>query len=286
MPDSVFEEADEVELVDLPPDDLLERLREGKVYVPHQAERAIENFFTKGNLIALRELALRKAAERVGAQMEDYREEHGVRGHLAGQRAAAGVRRPQPFFGTTGAGHAADRRQPQVLPGWRFTSKRPPMRECRQADREQLSQTLHLAEQLGGETATLSGHNLADELIHYARSRNVTKIIVGKPHRPRWQEWLQGSLVYEADAQVRRHRRLRHHRRSEQRAAGCSPHGAESHVARRLPGARAWWSSPVPCSAGRSSRYLADNQPDHGLPAGRARGRHAFGRRSAVLASC
>ena len=71
------------------------------------------------------------------------------------------------------------------------------MRGCRDADREQLAQTLHLAEQLGGETATLSGHNLADELIHYARSRNVTKIIVGKPNQPRWKEWLRGSLVYE-----------------------------------------------------------------------------------------
>ena len=80
MPDSVFEEADEVELVDLPADDLLERMREGKVYVPQQAERAIQSFFKKGNLIALRELALRKAAERVGAEMDDYREEHGVAG--------------------------------------------------------------------------------------------------------------------------------------------------------------------------------------------------------------
>ena len=80
VPDSIFEQADEVELVDLPPDDLLERLREGKVYVSREAERAIANFFTKGNLIALRELALRQTAERVDAQMDVYREEHAVRG--------------------------------------------------------------------------------------------------------------------------------------------------------------------------------------------------------------
>src|SRR6516225_518881 len=79
IPDSVFEAADEVELVDLAPDDLLERLREGKVYIPHQAERAIENFFHKGNLIALRELALRRTAERVSAQVEDYRRTHAIR---------------------------------------------------------------------------------------------------------------------------------------------------------------------------------------------------------------
>ncbi|MDB5927936.1 MAG: kdpD, partial [Betaproteobacteria bacterium] len=73
VPDTVFEHADEVELVDLPPDDLLERLREGKVYMQQQAERAAHNFFRKGNLIALRELALRRTAERVDAQMRDYR---------------------------------------------------------------------------------------------------------------------------------------------------------------------------------------------------------------------
>ena len=78
VPDSVFEQADEVELIDLPPDDLLERLREGKVYMPAQAQEAVEHFFRKGNLIALRELALRRTAERVDAQMRVYRREHAI----------------------------------------------------------------------------------------------------------------------------------------------------------------------------------------------------------------
>ena len=78
VPDSVLERADEIELVDLPPDDLLERLREGKVYVPEQAQEAVQNFFRKGNLIALRELALRRTAERVDAQMQAYRRDHGI----------------------------------------------------------------------------------------------------------------------------------------------------------------------------------------------------------------
>src|SRR3979490_328931 len=78
IPDTIFERADEVELVDLPPDDLLERLREGKVYMQQQAERASHNFFRKGNLIALRELALRRTAERVDAQMRDYREDESI----------------------------------------------------------------------------------------------------------------------------------------------------------------------------------------------------------------
>ena len=83
VPDNVFEQADEIELVDLAPDDLIDRLREGKVYVPHQAERAVQNFFQKGNLIALRELALRKVAERVDEQMASYRREHKIEGTWA-----------------------------------------------------------------------------------------------------------------------------------------------------------------------------------------------------------
>ena len=129
VPDSILETADEVELVDLPPDDLLERMREGKVYVPFQAERALQHFFTKGNLIALRELALQKAAERVGAQMEDYRAAAGPGRATRRQRAAAGLRRSQPVRGTARAGDQADRRA--SLPGWPFTSKLPPTPGCR-----------------------------------------------------------------------------------------------------------------------------------------------------------
>ena len=90
VPDSILDRADEIELVDLPPDDLLERLSEGKVYVPQQAERALEHFFQKGNLIALRELALRQTAQRVDAQMESYRRTQGIAEPWAGARADPG----------------------------------------------------------------------------------------------------------------------------------------------------------------------------------------------------
>lgn len=194
VPDSILETADEVELVDLPPNDLLERLREGKVYVPFQAERALEHFFTKGNLIALRELALQKAAERVGAQMEDYRAEQGLGGRPAGSERLLVCVGPSPF-----AAHLvrATKRIAARAPWMAVHVETPADARMSQADRDRLAATLHLAEQLGGETVTLSGQNRADELIHYARERHVTKIIVGKPHRPRWKEWLQGSLVYE-----------------------------------------------------------------------------------------
>lgn len=196
VPDSVFEEADEVELVDLPADDLLERMREGKVYVPHQAERATHGFFKKGNLIALRELALRKAAEHVGAEMDDYREEHGLTGATPVRERLLVCVGPSPF--STRLVRATRRMARSLKAPWTAVHVETP-RDARlsEKDREQLSQTLNLVEQLGGDTATLSGPNLADELIHYARSRSVSKIIVGKPSRPRWREWLQGSLVYE-----------------------------------------------------------------------------------------
>jgi two-component system sensor histidine kinase KdpD len=196
VPDSVFEEADEVELVDLPADDLLERLREGKVYVPHQAERATQGFFRKGNLIALRELALRKAAEHVGAEMEEYRQEHGLTGMKPVAERLLVCVGPSPF--SARLVRAARRMARGLKAPWiavHVETPRDP--QLTEKDREQLSQTLNLVEQLGGETATLSGPNLADELIHYARNRSVSKIIVGKPTRPRWKEWLQGSLVYE-----------------------------------------------------------------------------------------
>lgn len=196
LPDSIFEQADEVELVDLPPDDLLERLREGKVYIPREAERAMAHFFTKGNLIALRELALRRTAERVGEQMDVYRDEHAVRGTWPARERLLVCVGPSPFAGRL---VRATRRMAAGLkaPWVAVHVETPRDADLLDAQREQLTQTLRLVEQLGGETATLSGENVAEELIQYARSRNVTKIVVGKPMQPRWKEIFHGSLVYE-----------------------------------------------------------------------------------------
>lgn len=196
LPDSVFEQADEVELVDLAPDDLLERLREGKVYVVREADRAMQNYFTKGNLIALRELSLRKAAERVGAQMDDYRETHAIARTWAARERLLVCVGPSPF--ATRLVRATRRMAMGLHAPWVAVHVETPADgNLPTADAERLAQTLRMAEQLGGETAAISGHNLADELIHFARTRNITKIIVGKPKRPRWKEWFGGSLVYE-----------------------------------------------------------------------------------------
>jgi two-component system sensor histidine kinase KdpD len=196
VPDSVFEQADEVELVDLPPDDLLERLREGKVYVPREAERAMAHFFTKGNLIALRELALRRTAERVGEQMDVYRKEQAVRGTWPARERLLVCIGPSPFAARL---VRATRRMAASLkaPWVALHVETPQTAKLSIAAREQMSQTLRLIEQLGGEMVTLSGHSVAEELLNYARSHNVTRIVVGKPKQPRWKELLRGSLVYE-----------------------------------------------------------------------------------------
>jgi len=196
VPDSIFEQADEVELVDLPPDDLLERLREGKVYIAREAERAMANFFTKGNLIALRELALRRTAERVGEQMDVYRDEHEVRAAWPARERLLVCVGPSPFAARL---VRATRRMAASLksPWIAVHVETPRDANLSEADKSQLTQNLRLVEQLGGETATISGQNIAEELIQYARHRNATKIVVGKPKQPRWKEMFRGSLVYE-----------------------------------------------------------------------------------------
>ncbi|HEX9156150.1 MAG TPA: sensor histidine kinase KdpD, partial [Nitrospira sp.] len=196
VPDSALEQADDVELIDLPPDDLLQRLKDGKVYMPEQAKHAIQNFFRKGNLIALRELALRRTAERVDQQMEVYRRDHAVvRTWPAGETLMVCVnmkpRGPRLV-------RAARTMATGLHAKWIAVYVQTP-RHLRmpQADRDRVNQTLRLAELLGAETVMLSGANVAQELLSYARTRNVTKIIVGKPVRARWKEWVFGSVVAE-----------------------------------------------------------------------------------------
>jgi len=199
VPDSVLERADEVELVDVTPDVLQQRLHEGKVYVPEQAGRAIERFFRKGNLIALRELALRRTAERVDAQMRGYMAEQGIHETWAtgdrllvcigpGPSAARLVRATRRMAARTHAEWLAV--HVETTRDQRLTA----------TEREELLRAMELAEQLGGRPVTLSGQSTADEILAYARAHNVTRIVMGKTRRPRWRELFQGSLL---DALVR-----------------------------------------------------------------------------------
>jgi two-component system sensor histidine kinase KdpD len=196
VPDRVFADADEVELVDLPPDELLERLAEGKVYVPEKARQATENFFRKGNLIALRQLALRATAERVDAAMREYRERHAISATWAANERVLVCVGPDPLSTrlVRSAARMANALHAQWLAAYVETPK---LVRLPQAARDRILQTLRLAAELGAETVNLSGESVAATLIEFARRRNVSRIIVGKPLKPRWRDRFDLSLVDE-----------------------------------------------------------------------------------------
>src|SRR5215471_2837780 len=199
VPDSVLERADEIELVDLPPDDLLHRLEEGKVYVPQQAQEAVHNFFRKGNLIALRELALRRTAEQVDAQMHAYMRDHAIgKTWPVAERLLVCIG-PSPF--SPKLVRAGRRLAEQLGAKWIVAYVETPAHaRLPEAARARIMQTLRLAEQLGAETVTLSGATMSEEILAYARARNVSRIILGKPARSLWKRIVLGSIV---DALVR-----------------------------------------------------------------------------------
>jgi two-component system sensor histidine kinase KdpD len=194
VPDAVLEEADEVELIDLPPDDLIQRLKEGRVYVPDQADRAVLKFFRKGNLIALRELALRTTAARVDAQMDVYRRDHAIPTPWPVSERILVCVSPSPF--ATRVVRAARRMAAGLRAEWIVAYvETPAAARLPEAARDRAAQTLRRAEQLGARTVTLTGSSVADEIVAYAREKNVTKIVVGKPVRYSWREVLLGSVV-------------------------------------------------------------------------------------------
>jgi two-component system sensor histidine kinase KdpD len=187
VPDPVIESADEIELIDLPPDELLQRLREGKVYASEQAARATEGFFQKGNLIALRQLALLRTASRVDRQMEVYRRAHAatetwaVRDRLLvaiGRSGESLVRQAKRIADRVGAEWIAVLVETPAFERWS------------QQDRDRAWEVLRLAEELGARTVSLSGVDAATELLSYARTHNVTSILIGKPSAPGWRDML------------------------------------------------------------------------------------------------
>ncbi len=196
VPDFLLDRADEIELIDLPPDDLIQRLREGKVYMPEQAAAAVENFFRKGNLIALRELALRRTADRVDEQMQIYRRDKGITTIWpAGERIMVCLGANPRSIRLI---HAARRLAARLRAEWIAVHVEAPARvRPTEQDLKQLADYMRLAESLGAESVTLSGHRMSEELLTYARSRNVTRIIVGKPTHPRWKDKIFGSPLDE-----------------------------------------------------------------------------------------
>ncbi|MFN8493023.1 MAG: sensor histidine kinase KdpD [Caldilineaceae bacterium] len=194
VPDSILERADEVELIDLPPDELLQRLHEGKVYVPEHAKHAVNNFFRKGNLIALRELALRRTADRVDAQMQSYKQDHAIPTIWPTQERL--------LVGISTSPHAARlvratrRIATRLHAEWIVVYVETPQHaRLTELERNRVLQTLRLAEKLGAETVTLNGPAASEELLRYAHKRNVNKIVIGKPNRPLWRDLLFGSML-------------------------------------------------------------------------------------------
>jgi two-component system sensor histidine kinase KdpD len=185
VPDSIVDAAHEIELVDLSPDELLQRLREGKVYVPEQAERALSSFFQKGNLLALRELALRRTAERVDAQGLAWRRAQGV--------AEPWSTRERVLVAVGAAPTSADviraayRLAARLRAPWLAVSVETAAYDQLDAEeRERVNSNLALARRLGAETLVVRGERVGRELLALARERSVTKLLVGKPAPSRW----------------------------------------------------------------------------------------------------
>lgn len=198
VPDSIFDQADAIELIDLTPDDLIQRLKEGKVYVPKQAERALEHYFSPGNLTALRELALRRTAERVDEQLLSHMQANAIAGPWpAGERILVCVSEDPRASGLV---RYTKRLADRLHAPWTAISIET-RRSLRFSDKERdrLADTLRLAESLGAEALTIPGvgRRIADDVVEFAQANNVTHIVIGKSARSRWFELTRGSVVHD-----------------------------------------------------------------------------------------
>ncbi|MDR3475745.1 MAG: sensor histidine kinase KdpD [Devosia sp.] len=198
VPDSVFNRADAVELIDLTPDDLIQRLKEGKVYVPEQARRALDQFFLPANLTALRELALRRTAERVDAQLLTQMRAKAIQGPwAAADRVLVCVSEdPRALALVRYAKRLADRLHAPWTALYVETRRSLQLSE---EQRDRIADTMRLAETLGGEPVTLpdTGGRVAEGVIGYSEANNIAHIIIGKSTRTFWFELLHGSVVHQ-----------------------------------------------------------------------------------------
>ena len=236
LPDKVFDEADEVVVVDLPPDELLQRLKEGKVYLPEQAERASRNFFRMGNLLALRELTLRRTADRVDDQMQAYRREHS---------AASVWPNRESLLSCVGPGAASDkvvrsaaRLAQQLGLDWHAVHVET-AKALTDAARLRVQRTLELAKSLGARTAVLSAPEIAAALVGYAREHNLSRLVVGRrenvwrwPGRPSLAEALSRQAEEMDVLQVALPAATRDREEPVQHARGLlSPHALRGYAA-------------------------------------------------------
>ncbi|MFL5267731.1 MAG: DUF4118 domain-containing protein [Stellaceae bacterium] len=196
VPDSILDHADDIEVIDLSPEDLIKRLREGKVYVPRQAERAIRHYFSQGNLTALRELALRRTAQRVDEQLLSHMRAHAIAGPwAAGERILVCASEAPSTAGLIRyARRVAERLQ---VPWTAIYVETARTQRLTDPERDRIADFLRLAERLGAATITIPGRNIAEEVVAYATANNITQIVIGKSNRSRWFEMVHGSVVHE-----------------------------------------------------------------------------------------
>ncbi len=194
VPDKVLDNAAEIELIDLPIGELAQRLSEGKVRVPGLTTPAVEKFFRPGNLSALRELALRRAADRIDEQMRAYMQTHAITGPWPTTDRLLVCVSPSPLSErlVRATRRMAVRRNAEWFAVYIET---PGRARLSPADSNRVARNLQLAELLGAKTVTLTGNSVAEAIVAFARSRNITTIVAGKPLRPRWVELWRGSIV-------------------------------------------------------------------------------------------
>ena len=229
VPDRVLDEAAEVEFVDLPPEELLKRLAEGKVYVPDRAAEAVRSFFRRGNLLALRELALRRTAEHVDADVQDYRRDHEIEPTWPVAERILVCVRPNPE--SDRLVRAARRMAARMKAEWIVAYVESPAQPALSAaERQALAHTMKLAEELGADTVALSGVSVSDTLLSFARQRNVSRIVVGQARPLAVARPAQGVAAGRHRPRERRDRGARHRRRSQQ---GSRPGRAAARAARR-----------------------------------------------------
>ncbi len=191
VPDTVFDQADEVVLVDLPPDELLRRLKQGKVYLPAQAERAAQSFFRKGNLIALRELALRRTADRVDADVRAYRDAQSIRRVWETRDTLLVCIGPRP--GAEKIVRAAARLAERLNADWHAVYvETHQLQRLRESERQRILKVLALAQELGAQATTIAGEDVAATLLDYARTHNISRVVIG---RAGGQRWWQSSVA-------------------------------------------------------------------------------------------
>ncbi|MDT2023778.1 sensor histidine kinase KdpD [Methylocella sp. CPCC 101449] len=198
VPDSIIDRADDIALVDLTPGDLIQRLKEGKVYVPAQAARALEHYFSPGNLTALRELALRRTAERVDEQLLNHMQANAIPGPwAAGERILVCVSEDPRSAGLVRfTKRLADRLH---APWTAICIETRRSLQLTDADRSRITETMRLAGTLGADTLMIPSveRRIADDILNFARMNNVTQIVVGKSTRSWWFELLNGSVVHD-----------------------------------------------------------------------------------------